>query len=53
VSDLYYKTKRRLFGIPEAMKHGEEWPMHTGCFTAAELAEIEALTVEMDQPCAE
>ncbi len=53
VSDLFYKTKRRLFGIPEAMKHGEEWPMHTGCFTAAELAEIEALTVEMDQPCAE
>ena len=52
LSDYYYQLKHRLCGIPESMKHGEEWPFHTNCFDAAALAEIQALTVKMDQRCA-
>jgi glycosyltransferase involved in cell wall biosynthesis len=51
-SDYFYKSKRRLLGIPEVMKHGEEWPLHTGRWNAANLADIQALTIEMDQRCA-
>jgi glycosyltransferase involved in cell wall biosynthesis len=51
LSDTFYKVKRGTFGVPEAMKRGEEWPLHTGRFTKNELMEIEALTAEMDQQC--
>jgi len=49
VSDNYYKTKRTFFGIPEAMKRGEEWPFHTSCFDAEALHRIESVTIEMDR----
>jgi hypothetical protein len=52
LSDSFYKVKRRLFGVPECMKHGEEWPFHTNRFSPAALAEIQALTVELDLQCA-
>ncbi len=52
LSDSFYKVKRRLFGIPESMMHGEEWPFHTNGFSPASLAEIQALTVELDLQCA-
>jgi len=51
-SDNFYKAKRRLFGIPEIMKHGEEWPLHTGLASQEELSRIHALSGEMDQQCA-
>jgi glycosyltransferase involved in cell wall biosynthesis len=52
-SDMFYSAKRRFLGIPEIMKHGEEWPLHTGRWNSTALAEIQALTVKMDQPCVE
>jgi glycosyltransferase involved in cell wall biosynthesis len=51
-SDQFYKTKRRLLGIPEAIRHGEEWPFHTGRWSARDLEEITAVTTEMDLRCA-
>lgn len=48
-SDWFYGAKRCLFGIPESMKHGEEWPLYTSCFDEDALRRIEAVTIEMDQ----
>ncbi len=30
LSDRYYQLKRQWRGIPEAFRHGEEWPIDTG-----------------------
>ena len=52
-SDQFYKLKRRLLGIPEAIRQGEEWPYHTGLWSNRDLEQITAVTTEMDLRCAE
>ncbi|TWU27181.1 putative poly(glycerol-phosphate) alpha-glucosyltransferase [Novipirellula galeiformis] len=49
LSDTFYKVKRRILGIPDAMKQGEEWPFDTRSFDVARLAAIEDLTVQLDE----
>jgi len=49
LSDAYYKLKWRVLGVPNSMRHGEEWPMHTNCFDNDALREMEALTAQMDR----
>jgi glycosyltransferase involved in cell wall biosynthesis len=52
LSDTFYRFKFKWRGLPEAMKRGEEWPLHTREATADQLAQIAKLTEEIDKQCA-
>ena len=49
LTDLLRRTKRRLFGVPQAMMGGEEWPWINKDHDPALLTEIERLARTLDR----